>query len=162
MTRGRGGGVTCERLMQMLQQAINAKGQSTVERETGLSSSMISRYKRGIGEPSTATLEKLAGYFGVTVGYLRGMESLDFTTTVSEFERVVLELQSKRVNPAMDEKVVSESRNELIEIIFKCLSEVILSKSREESSSNIVVAVLYDLRMVTEKLNYILLQEDNS
>jgi transcriptional regulator with XRE-family HTH domain len=72
MVRGRGGSITHPMVVELLQKAIAEKGQSTVEKETGLSHSMISRYKRGIGEPSSATLEKLAGYFGKSVAWLRG------------------------------------------------------------------------------------------
>lgn len=76
MGRGRGGSKTPQRVVELLESAIKTRGQSTVESETGLSHSMISRYKRGIGEPSQATLEKLAEYFGVSVAYLRGDPAL--------------------------------------------------------------------------------------
>jgi len=72
MVRGRGGSLTHPRVVELLQKAIIEKGQSTVEKETGLSHSMISRYKRGIGEPSQATLEKMSAYFGKPVAWLRG------------------------------------------------------------------------------------------
>lgn len=72
MVRGRGSSYTHPRVIELLQKAIAEKGQSIVEKETGLSHSMISRYKRGVGEPSTATLEKLADYFKKPVWWLRG------------------------------------------------------------------------------------------
>ncbi len=79
MASGRGDCKTYERVQYLLQKAIKAKGQSVVEKETGLSHSMISRYKRGTGEPTTATLEKLADYFKVSVGWLRGDDDLVIT-----------------------------------------------------------------------------------
>jgi transcriptional regulator with XRE-family HTH domain len=75
MSSGRGGGRTPSVLVDLLQKAISTKGQYVVEAETGLSHSMISRYKRGIGEPSTATLEKFSKYFKVPVVTLRGEEN---------------------------------------------------------------------------------------
>jgi len=70
--KGSGGGKTPIKLVELLNDAIDAKSQSSVERETGLSHSMISRYKRGIGEPTTETLKKLADYFEIAVWELRG------------------------------------------------------------------------------------------
>lgn len=72
MAKGRGGGKTPEKVVQLINKAIANKGQSVLEQETGLSHSMISRYKRGVGEPSTSTLQILADYFGVSVWELRG------------------------------------------------------------------------------------------
>jgi len=71
MTKGSGSGSTHPNLVKFIQAAIAKKGQRTVELETGLSHSMLSRYKRGVGEPTSATLEKLANYFGVHVTLLR-------------------------------------------------------------------------------------------
>ena len=72
MAKGRGGGKTPEKVVQLINKAIANKGQSVLEQETGLSHSMISRYKRGVGEPSTSTLQILADYFGVSIWELRG------------------------------------------------------------------------------------------
>ena len=74
MPKGCGGGKTPDMLVKLLNDAITANGQSTVERETGLSHSMISRYKRGIGEPTSGTLKILSDYFGVSASVLRGDE----------------------------------------------------------------------------------------
>lgn len=63
---------TFPRVVKLLTAAVKEKGQKMVEAETKLSQSMISRYLKGEGEPSQATLEKLAASFGVTVVWLRG------------------------------------------------------------------------------------------
>jgi transcriptional regulator with XRE-family HTH domain len=42
-------------------------------RAVGISPAIITRYTQGkVGEPTTATMQKLADYFGVPVAYLRG------------------------------------------------------------------------------------------
>jgi len=72
MTKGRGGGVTPPIVVEKLKEAVAAKSQSAVSRETGIPLFNIQRYLKGIGEPTSATLQKLADYFGVSVAYLRG------------------------------------------------------------------------------------------
>ena len=72
--KGRGGGKTPERVAQLMKEAVDMSSQSAVARETGLTQSAVGRYIKGIGEPSQATLEKLAAYFGVSVPWLRGEE----------------------------------------------------------------------------------------
>lgn len=72
MTKGRGGGVTPPIIVEKLKGAVAAKSQSAVSRETGIPLFNIQRYLKGIGEPTTATLQKLADYFEVSVAYLRG------------------------------------------------------------------------------------------
>jgi transcriptional regulator with XRE-family HTH domain len=57
---------------ELLKKAVAEKGQSGVARDTGLTQPAIHRYLKGIGEPSTRTLKKLAEYFGVSVAVLRG------------------------------------------------------------------------------------------
>lgn len=97
MVRGRGGSLTPLRVVELLNGVIAEKGQSTVEKETGLSHSMISRYKRGIGEPSTATLEKLADYFDVPALWLRG----DFTASYETMKTI----RKVPDNPDLEKKI---------------------------------------------------------
>lgn len=63
---------TPELVVELLKTAVGMKGQSGVARETGLTQSAIHRYLKGIGEPSTRTMQRLADYFGVSVWHLRG------------------------------------------------------------------------------------------
>lgn len=72
MAKGRGGGETPERVVDLLKKAVSETSQSAVARATGLTQSAVHRYMKGIGEPSQETLEKLAVYFGVSVAWLRG------------------------------------------------------------------------------------------
>ena len=59
----------------MLSKAVAEKNQSAVSRDTGLTLFTVQRCLKGIGEPTTATLEKLSNYFGVAVWYLRGEDA---------------------------------------------------------------------------------------
>lgn len=63
---------TPDRVIELLRSAVEASSQSAVARETDLRLYSIQRYLKGIGEPSQATLEKLARYFKTSVAYLRG------------------------------------------------------------------------------------------
>jgi transcriptional regulator with XRE-family HTH domain len=58
--------------MELIKDAVNKTSQSAVARETGLTQSAVGRYYKGIGEPTSATLEKLGAYFGVSAACLRG------------------------------------------------------------------------------------------
>ena len=66
------GGKTPDRVVKLLKQAVEGSSQSAVARNTGLRLYSIQRYLKGIGEPSQATIEKLADYFDVSVTELRG------------------------------------------------------------------------------------------
>lgn len=85
MAKGSGSGKTPAILVEYINKAIAEKGQKTFELEVGLSTSMISRYKRGIGEPTAATLQKFADYFGVSVSALQGINVFDNLPVVYNF-----------------------------------------------------------------------------
>lgn len=55
---------------------------------TGLAVSTISQYETGKREPKLATWIKLADYFGVSVGYLQGIED-KYTGVMADSERQV-------------------------------------------------------------------------
>lgn len=74
MTKGRGSGKAPERVVGLLKKAVAEKSQSAVSKETGLGLATVNALLKGNGEPTTATLQKLATYFGVTVAWLRGEE----------------------------------------------------------------------------------------
>ncbi len=84
--KGRGSGKTPERLVNLLKDAVSKSNQSKVASETGLTRLTLQNYLKGIGEPTTATLEKLGGYFGVSVAWLRGEDvNEDFALDVAAF-----------------------------------------------------------------------------
>ena len=85
MAKGSGNGKTPERVQELLGTAIKKGTVRKVASEIGLSSAAVHRYASGKGEPTTATLERLAGYFGVTVPWLRG-ETWTPTEKYEEFQ----------------------------------------------------------------------------
>lgn len=90
-----GGGVTPERVIQLLKDEVARTSQAATARATGLTLRGVQNYLKGIGEPTTATVQKLANYFGVSVAWLRG-ESDDGPippeTINSRADKVITEL----------------------------------------------------------------------
>lgn len=112
---------TPELVVELLKTAVGMKGQSGVARETGLTQSAIHRYLKGIGEPSTRTMQRLADYFGVSVSVLRGeglasertlfdATGLKFSDDVSAFEKYAYFTQTQ-FSWAFDEKETFFSGN---------------------------------------------------
>jgi|GEM_PF-6322940 len=79
-----GGGSTYPEVVRLLKESVAQKGQRAVARESGVALLSIQRYLKGVGEPTTATLQKLADYFEVSVAYLRGEEPL-----VTDYDSVI-------------------------------------------------------------------------
>lgn len=63
---------TSDRVVRLLKEEVGKTSQAATARATGLPLRSVQNYLKGIGEPTQATLEKLAAYFGVRVRYLRG------------------------------------------------------------------------------------------
>lgn len=65
--------VANNRVVDLFKVEVKIKGVRGLAREVGISPAIITRYMNGkVGEPTTATLQKLAAYFGVSVAWLRG------------------------------------------------------------------------------------------
>ena len=62
-----------------------------VSKETGVTQTSLSNWKSGRNTPSAKTLQKLADYFGVTVGYLMGTEEEEPNATDKENNPIVLD-----------------------------------------------------------------------
>mgnify|MGYP001226832014 CR=1 FL=1 len=62
------------------------KSLSAVAKELGLSNSIVTYWKRSNAFPRGETLEKIADYFGVSVGYLMGWESSEAPAIPPGFE----------------------------------------------------------------------------
>lgn len=61
------------RAADLIRQGVESLGVRGLARAVGVSPGIITRYVQGdVGEPSQATLEKLADHFGVRLQYLRG------------------------------------------------------------------------------------------
>ncbi|WP_042435198.1 helix-turn-helix domain-containing protein [Faecalispora jeddahensis] len=57
-----------------------------VHKETGVAQSTLSDWKNGKGTPKADKLQKIADYFGVTVGYLLGAEQKEKPTLTEKGE----------------------------------------------------------------------------
>lgn len=58
-----------------------------LEDSTGLSTSAVSQYENGNRKPKIETWKKLADYFGVSVGYLQGVEDKFDPTSELEHQK---------------------------------------------------------------------------
>jgi len=72
--------VTNSRVVELIKDGVNSLGVRGLSRAVGISPAIITRYTQGkVGEPSQATLEKLASYFKVPVAWLQGhFETMSF------------------------------------------------------------------------------------
>ncbi|WP_169737457.1 helix-turn-helix domain-containing protein [Desulfobulbus elongatus] len=92
MAKGKGGGETPQRVVDLVTEAVQEKGsQSIVARESGLTLSTVQRCLKGIGEPTRATYEKLAIYFNVSVSWLRGDDPEDYLMAQKNIDKEFLE-----------------------------------------------------------------------
>lgn len=71
MARETGSGKTQQRVIDELNKKLLEVSLNAISKATGVGVSALHRYQRGIGEPTTATLEKLAKYFKKPVWWLR-------------------------------------------------------------------------------------------
>lgn len=76
MPRKLGRGKTPTKIQNLLKMAVKDKSQNALAREIGIGVAVVNRYLKGIGEPTSEILKKLADYFGVSVFELRGDDTL--------------------------------------------------------------------------------------
>lgn len=150
MARKAGTVKTYPRVTELLKEAVAEKGQKTVESETGINQSAISRYLNGIGEPTQATLEKLARYFRVSVAHLRG-EDKELAATVaalvlSRLEKDGLTITDKIIRTV--KKDVQSLDTATLELVFP--NEAVAIKSLATSFKSILtLPETYDLWSIT-------------
>lgn len=131
MTRERGSGKTPESVVSLLREEVQRSSMLAVSRATGIGLAAIGRYLKGIGEPTTATLEKLAQYFEVTTDYLRGTGAYSTCTPTLEKARELkkggpaaeirwLLAANESLTGVINEvKVILESDNEIPPFVFE-------------------------------------------
>lgn len=120
------GKVTYPKVVEYLTEAVDKNGQRAVARDSGVALKSIQRFLRAEGEPTTATLQKIADYFGVTVPHLRGEDTVADKTKVFESyldERLGAEgLADKLTNRFQKilqaEILVADARNSLQETAY--------------------------------------------
>ena len=62
-----------------------------VSKETGVSQSTLSDWKRGISTPKSDKLQKIADYFGVSLAYLMGNEKEELSAIDQKNNPIVLD-----------------------------------------------------------------------
>lgn len=89
---------TYQRVIDLLNEEVPAKiSRNAFCKITGINVNSFDRYKAGISEPTTATLEKLAKYFNCSVAELRGEPELiqvrlEKDKMVSMFRNIAVEI----------------------------------------------------------------------
>ena len=102
-----------ERFMQLLQE--NSVTPYRVSKETGVTQTTLSDWKTGRATPKTATLQKIADYFNVSLDWLAGssecrdrVENIN-TEDIPE-EIVILNRAAKKMTPAQRQKLLEVAR----------------------------------------------------
>ena len=86
--------VANNRVVDLFKVEVKIKGVRGLAREVGISPAIITRYMNGkVGDPTTATLEKLAAYFGVSVPWLRGYDETESRGPTAQELWVIAEIR---------------------------------------------------------------------
>lgn len=80
-------------MYQIFEQLLQKHEVSTykVSKETGIAQSVFSSWKNGISTPKADKMQKIAEYFGVSVGYLMGTEEAEPNAIDKENNPIVLD-----------------------------------------------------------------------
>lgn len=79
-----------------------------VSKETGVTQSTLSDWKRGRSTPKTDNMKKIADYFGVTVDYLMtGEESKDYSTELSSVETLAAHFEGEELSEEEMEEIMN-------------------------------------------------------
>lgn len=121
-----------------------------VSKETGVSQSTLSDWKRGLSTPKLDKLQKIANYFGVTVNYLMtGEDSVESSKPIltskderdiaKDLENIMNKLSNKEAGPAsFDGQELSDESAELfreeLEIALKRLK--LINKEKYNPNKN--------------------------
>lgn len=89
MARETGSGKTPVNVTELINKKLSETSLNAISKATGIGVAALHRYSRGIGEPTTATLEKLAKYFEVSVVDLRGENYLPWPEEYASFDEYV-------------------------------------------------------------------------
>jgi transcriptional regulator with XRE-family HTH domain len=127
LAKGRGGGKTPERLVELLKKAVGEKSQSAVSKETGLGLATINSYLNGIGEPTTKTLQKLADYFDVSIAELRGEDEWIY--------RSVLDVQKNNLDKVIRSVRAKDFKNIIYSLRKMIVSDIRLNPQRSEEEA---------------------------
>lgn len=103
-----------------------------VSKETGINRATLSRYENGTSEPKLETWQKLADYFGVTVGWLQGVSFIrnsedNFHTDFKDFDNEELS-HSEELQAKMKSGIANEGQ-----LIFNFITELANNRSLFEN-----------------------------
>jgi transcriptional regulator with XRE-family HTH domain len=123
MARETGSGKTPVNVTELIKNKLSETSLNAISKATGIGVAALHRYSRGIGEPTTATLEKLAGYFGVSVAYLRDENYRPWPEEYASFDAYVEStkeylLQAKKELERVDDETIA------MDIVLKTASSV--------------------------------------
>lgn len=118
MGKGRGGGKTPVRITELLKKAVAESSQVAVSNATGLTRLTVQRYLKGIGEPSQETCQKLADFFGVTPGWLRGEEP-EISTFHGSVDEAIDFVRKILLSRGLDTEEVESAIQEYQELMAK-------------------------------------------
>jgi len=92
-----------------------------VHKETGVAQSTLSDWKNGKGTPKADKLQKIADYFGVTVGYLLGAEQKEKPTLTEKGEPEITFDDFTYALHAETQELTEENKQKLLEMarLFK-------------------------------------------
>lgn len=91
-----------DRVVKLIEEGVAVLGVRGLARAVGISPAIITRYTQGkVGEPSQATLQKIAEHCGVSVAWLRG-------GSVGPLERLLEGLKIAGIDPATYNKTVAD------------------------------------------------------
>jgi len=102
----KGGQIMYDIFEQLLQK--NGVTAYKVSKETGVTQSTLSDWKRGRSTPKTDNMKKIADYFGVTVDYLMTGEDAKVTTPeVSRIETLAAHFEGEEITDEEMEEIMN-------------------------------------------------------
>jgi len=99
-----------------------------LSKDTGISTGLISQWKNRAQKPSAIKLQKVANYFGVTVGYLLGTEPKEKAPTLTEkderdiskkMQETLAQLEAQQSGLMFDGEPLDDETKELLAISLK-------------------------------------------
>jgi len=100
---GRGGGKTPKRVVEKIQNEVARIGQNATARAIGIPLRSVQKYLEGKSEPTTATLETLAEYFGVSIAYLRGEAEVQAYNAKGTWVQEIVDEEAEDIEKLTDE-----------------------------------------------------------
>lgn len=150
MVRERGSGVTPPRVVELLTKEVSEKSMLAVSKATGIGLAAIGRYLKGVGEPTTKTLQKLAEYFKVSVPWLRGDILIKYEDESYHYKLKKMSPEEKKehfskiINSKQEREFSSEEDIESIKAAHTILLQLLLSRKKVRDIADIFITLSHD------------------